>query len=112
MPTSGLVRAAAMATTEEVMEMFPAVFPDPIAERLPPLREYNHRIQLKNKENLKTQPTCGVPEMSELKLKEWLCLEGTRRSYISEGSFWRSTTVHPRKNRWQDQTPGRSNCTK
>jgi len=71
-PTSGLVRAAAIATTEEVMEMFPEVFPDPIPERLPPLREYNHRIQLKDKENLKTQPTFGVPEKYELKLKEWL----------------------------------------
>jgi len=71
-PTSGLVRAAAIGTTEEVMEMFPEVFPDPIAERLPPLREYNHRIQLKDKENLKTQPTFGVPAKWELKLKEWL----------------------------------------
>ena len=41
-PTSGLVRAAAIATTEEVMEMFAKVFPDPIPERLPALREYNH----------------------------------------------------------------------
>jgi len=35
-PTSGLVRAA-IATTEEVMEMFPEVFPDLIPEGLPPL---------------------------------------------------------------------------
>jgi len=27
---------------------------------------------LKDKENLKTQPTLGVPEKYELKLKEWL----------------------------------------
>jgi len=72
MPTSGLVRAAAIATTEEVMEMLPEVFPDPIPERLPPLREYNHRIRLKDKENLKTQLTFGVPEEYELKLMEWL----------------------------------------
>jgi len=69
-PTSRLVRAAAIAATEEVMEMFPEVFPDPILERLQPLREYNHRIQLKDKENLKAQPTFGVPEKYELKLKE------------------------------------------
>jgi len=54
------------------MVMFPEVFPDPIPERLPPLREYNHRIQLKDTENLRTQPTLGVPEKYELKLKEWL----------------------------------------
>jgi len=71
-PTSGLVRAAAIATTEEVMEMFPEVFPDAIPERLPPLQEHNHRIQLKDKGNLKRQPTFGVPEKYELKLKEWL----------------------------------------
>jgi len=34
--TSGLVRPAAIPTTEEVMEMFPEVFPDPILERLSP----------------------------------------------------------------------------
>jgi len=54
------------------MEMFPEVFPDPIPERLPRLREYNHRIQLKDKENPKRQPTFGVPEKYELKLKESL----------------------------------------
>jgi len=71
-PTSGLLRAAAIATTEEVMEMIPEVFPYPIPERSLPLQEYNHRIQLKDKENLKTQPTFRVPEKYELKLKEWL----------------------------------------
>jgi len=71
-PTSGLVRAAAIATTAEVLEMFPEVFPDPILERLRALREYNHRIQLEDKENLKTQPTFRVSEKYELKLKEWL----------------------------------------
>jgi len=52
--TRGLVRAAVIATTEEVIDMFSEVFPDPIPARLPPLREYNHRILLKNEENLKT----------------------------------------------------------
>jgi len=71
-PTSGLVRAAAIATTEDVMEMFSEVFPDPIPERLPRLREYTHQIQFKDKENLKRQPIFRVPEKYELKLKEWL----------------------------------------
>jgi len=71
-PTSGLVRAAAIATTEEVMERFPEVFPDPIPGRLPPLREYNHQILLRDKEDLKTQPTLRVSEKYELKLKDWL----------------------------------------
>ena len=34
-PTSGQVRVAAISTTEKVMKMFLAVFPDPIPERIP-----------------------------------------------------------------------------
>jgi len=70
--TSRQVRAAAIATREEVMAMFPEVFPDRIPETLPPLREYYHRILLKDKENMKKQPTCTVQERYELKWKEWL----------------------------------------
>jgi hypothetical protein len=54
------------------LDEYSDVFPDQIPEELPPMREVNHHIRLRDPSNLKNQPTYSIPDAYKSPLCDWI----------------------------------------